>query len=106
MAGVVDQDVIGDIVIVEKGGLPWRVPLSGELSIGRVQGNDIVLQKGNISKRHARIVARDGKVIVVDLKSSNGIVLNSQRVNAPQIMGEDDRLYLGDFTIRFEPKKP
>ena len=62
-----------NIVIQEKNG-PRRVEAfdQNEVTIGRVQGNDIVLPKGNISKRHSRIVLRDGKFIIVDLKSTNG----------------------------------
>ncbi len=106
MAGVVDQTVIGDIVVTEKGGVPYRVPLAGEVTIGRMPGNDIVLGKGNISKRHTRILARDGKVMVVDLKTTNGTFMNGQRVNTPRVMGEADIVHVGDFTLRFEPKTP
>jgi pilus assembly protein CpaF len=61
------------IVITEKGGKPRaEVFDQGEITIGRVHGNDIVLPKGNISKKHSRIVQRDGKFIIVDLKSTNG----------------------------------
>ena len=35
------------------------------LTIGRVQGNDVILPKGNVSKRHSRIVVKDGKFIIV-----------------------------------------
>ena len=105
MAGVVDQVVIGDI-LVRRAGAPDRlVPLSGELTIGRVEGNDIVLATGNISKRHTRIVARDGKVIVVDLKATNGTYVNGKRVGAPQIIGPDDKVFIGDFELRFQRKK-
>lgn len=102
MAGVVDQNVIGHIVVHEKGGGEQRIPLAGEITVGRVQGNDIVLSKGNISKRHTRIVARDGKVIVVDLKTTNGTYVNGQRINTPQIISADDRVHIGDFVLRFE----
>ena len=47
------------IVINEKGGQPRRQEfLKGEITIGRVQGNDIVLPKQNVSKRHSRIVLK------------------------------------------------
>ena len=48
------------IVIQEKGGEQRRMVFNKpEVTIGRVQGNDIVLPKGNVSKRHARIVLKD-----------------------------------------------
>lgn len=91
------------IVITEKGGKPRaEVFDQGEITIGRVQGNDIVLPKGNISKRHSRIVQRDGKFIIVDLKSTNGTYVNGKRISAPQVLKDGDKLYIGDFTITLE----
>ena len=61
------------VVIHEKGGQPRRQEFDkNEVTIGRVQGNDIVLPKQNVSKKHSRIVVKDGKFIRVDLKSTNG----------------------------------
>ena len=55
------------VVIHEKGGGERREQfVSSEISVGRVHGNDIVLPKGNVSKRHARIVLKDGRSTVVD----------------------------------------
>ena len=57
--------------VTEKGGTPKRIEFDkDEVTVGRVPGNDIVLPKGNVSKRHARIVLKDGKFIIVDLKST------------------------------------
>jgi len=61
------------IVIHEKGGTERREVFdTTEVSVGRVQGNHIVLPKGNVSKRHARLLYRDGRFIVTDLNSTNG----------------------------------
>ncbi len=92
------------IVITEKNGKPRaEVFDKGEITIGRVHGNDIVLPKGNISKRHSRIVQRDGKFIIVDLKSTNGTYVNGKRISAPQVLKDGDKLFIGDFTIVLEP---
>ena len=49
------------ITINEKGGETKRLEFDkSEVTIGRVQGNDIILPKGNVSKRHSRIVFKDG----------------------------------------------
>src|SRR3978361_1836109 len=69
------------ILIQEKGGEQRRMVFNKpEVTIGRVQGNDIVLPKGNVSKRHARIVLKDGKFIIVDLKSTNGTYVNGRKI--------------------------
>ncbi len=93
------------IVITEKGGKPRSENFDqNEITIGRVQGNDIVLPKGNISKRHSRIVLRDGKFIIVDLKSTNGTFVNGKRISSPQVLKDSDKIYIGDFTLQLEMK--
>ena len=54
----------------------------GEIQIGRVNGNDIVLPKGNISKRHAKIVYANGSATLSDTNSTNGTFLNGERITS------------------------
>lgn len=90
--------------INEKGGQPRQESFDkNEITIGRVQGNDIILPKGNISKRHSRIVVKDGKFIIVDLKSTNGTYVNGKKITAPQVVKSTDKIYIGDFTIQMTP---
>jgi pilus assembly protein CpaF len=70
-----------------------------EITVGRVNQNDIVLEKGNVSKKHVKIVHKDGKFVVADLKSTNGTFVNGRRINAPHVLKEDDKVTVGDFTI-------
>ena len=88
------------IIITEKGGEQRRMVFDKpEVTIGRVQGNDIVLPKGNVSKRHARIVLKDGKFIIVDLKSTNGTYVNGRKITSPLVIKETDKIYIGDFIM-------
>ena len=58
------------IIISEKGGAERRESFDkNEINVGRVQGNDLMLPKGNVSKHHARLLFRDGRFIVTDLKT-------------------------------------
>src|SRR3984885_9960686 len=91
------------ILIQEKGGEQRRMVFNKpEVTIGRVQGNDIVLPKGNVSKRHARIVLKDGKFIIVDLKSTNGTYVNGRKITSPLVVKAGDKIYIGDFIITLE----
>jgi pilus assembly protein CpaF len=71
-----------------------------EISIGRVQGNDIALPKGNVSKRHARIVQRDNGFVIVDLRSTNGTYVNGRKISAPTIVNLEDKVYIGDYVLQ------
>src|SRR3954467_4942649 len=91
------------LIITEKGGEQRRISFNkAEITIGRVQGNDIVLPKGNVSKRHARIVLKDGKFIIVDLKSTNGTYVNGRKITSPLVVKEADKIYIGDFIMGVE----
>jgi len=72
------------------------------VSVGRVRGNDLVLSKGNVSKRHARLTQKDGRFVVVDQNSTNGTYVNRQRIVQATIVREGDRIYIGDFVLRIE----
>lgn len=91
------------IVISEKGGAERREVFDRpEVSVGRVQGNDLMLPKGNVSKRHARLIFRDSRFIVTDLNSTNGTYVNRRRISQATIVREGDRIYIGDFVLRIE----
>jgi len=91
------------IVISEKGGGERRELFDKqEIHVGRMQGNDLMLPKGNVSKRHARLLLREGRVIVTDLKSTNGTYVNGRKIAQATILGEGDRIYVGDFVLRVE----
>ncbi len=91
------------VVVTERGGAQRRVDFeSGEVTIGRVHGNDIILPKGNVSKRHCRIVHKDGRFVVVDLKSTNGTYVNGRKLTSPLVVRAGDKIYVGDFIIAID----
>jgi pilus assembly protein CpaF len=61
-----------------------------------------MLPKGNVSKHHARLLYRDGRFIVTDLKSTNGTYVNGRKISQATIVREGDKIYIGDFVLRLE----
>ena len=95
------------VIISEKGGAERREAFDRtEINVGRVQGNDLMLPKGNVSKRHARLLFRDGRFIVTDLKSTNGTYVNGRKISQATIVREGDKIYIGDFVLRIESIPP
>ncbi|MCA3013906.1 MAG: Flp pilus assembly complex ATPase component TadA [Myxococcaceae bacterium] len=91
------------ITLTEKGGDSEQLTFDGDqVTIGRLAGNDIVLNKGNVSKFHTRFQLQDGKVLVVDLKSTNGTFLNGKKLTGPQVVRPTDKVYVGDYIINVE----
>jgi pilus assembly protein CpaF len=92
------------ITLAEKGGASEQLQVEkNEVTIGRLAGNDIVLAKGNVSKYHSRIVLKDGKFIIVDMKSTNGTFVNGKKIAAPQVIRPADKVYIGDYILNVEP---
>jgi hypothetical protein len=64
------------------------------LLIGRASACDIALSDQTVSRRHARLLFRDGSWIVSDLSSKNGVWVNGTKVGRCQLR-PGDRLGLG-----------
>ncbi|MFN0063269.1 MAG: diguanylate cyclase [Myxococcaceae bacterium] len=72
-----------------------------EFFIGRDVNNNIVVDLDNVSRRHAKIVTREGKSFVVDLKSTNGTYLNDQEVTQEAPLRSGDYLKVGGSIFKF-----
>lgn len=88
---------------VEKAALPqWQVKaMTGTISgkmfiidgtkiIGRDPGCDIVVAGAHVSRRHAELSIRSGKLWVKDLGSSNGSFINGQRNDETMLKNGDE----------------
>lgn len=97
------------LAIAERGGETREVVLrERSISLGRVTGNTIVLPKGNVSKRHCRIdIDKQGRAVVADCRSTNGMWFNGSKLIAPRTMTPADTIFVGDFAIRLvgEPRR-
>jgi serine/threonine protein kinase len=82
-----------------------RFPLAGAITVlGRYSDCDIRLQKPKVSRRHCRIVRGADGVMVEDLGSVRGTLLNGRRVQNAALQ-DGDRLELGGevFQVRVGP---
>jgi pilus assembly protein CpaF len=77
--------------------------LSGQITIGRVERNDLVLVNNRVSSVHARAVqAEGGGVTLIDNNSTNGTFVNGALVRGPVSIEPDDSVEIGTFTLHFE----
>ncbi len=91
------------IVITERGGAQRQLDFDGpELSVGRLEDNDVVLPRSNVSKRHARIVLKEDRYVLLDLKSTNGTYVNGRKIAGPMMVGAGDKIYIGDFILALQ----
>ena len=72
------------------------------IEIGKLSRSDLQLADENISRRHVRIeVDKDGRVELIDLRSTNGTRLNGMRVNKA-FLTDGDEVELGVTQLRFK----
>ncbi len=76
--------------------------LRGETSVGRTEGNDIVLNHPSVSRKHARIEPRNDKWWIVDLKSTNGVKVNGNLVTESPI-NSGDKIVVGSVQLEAKP---
>lgn len=72
-----------------------------ELVIGRSSRCDIVVGDLSVSRRHARLICRDGRWVLQDLASTNGTHLNGIRVGRCELRPGDE-LDLGSARFRVD----
>lgn len=70
-----------------------------EYGVGRAEENTIRLTERNISRKHARLRQRDGRWVVEDRESYNGVWVNGVRISAAESLSDGDLLQLGDYRL-------
>jgi pSer/pThr/pTyr-binding forkhead associated (FHA) protein len=91
---------------------PREIALGEKLTIGRVEGVDLVLDDKGCSRRHCEIVKEAAGYVLRDLGSSNGTQVNGEKVTE-RALADGDTIRIGnaslsylardaDFVLRFE----
>jgi pSer/pThr/pTyr-binding forkhead associated (FHA) protein len=70
------------------------------LRIGRSPACDIVLDDASVSRRHAVIVHRGGRAVILDDRSLNGVFVNGERVGEA-VLSDGDGIAIGHVTARY-----
>ena len=86
--------------------------LSGEAVIGRSEDCEVVVPSPRASRRHARIFRDNDGFVVEDLKSKNGVLINSRAVTRhvlhdgdEVLVGEQSFIFRGDTKAQPRPPK-
>ncbi len=88
------------LIIEDDEGRKTIVPLiRNQLNIGREEGNTIRLTERNVSRRHAKLLLKDGQIMIEDLKSYNGVWINGSRINGRSPLRPGDLLEIGDYHL-------
>jgi hypothetical protein len=109
---------VHSVLMIERGGAAnTEFPLSGEESqIGRWDADNGIFpdvdldafdSDAKVSRRHARVIYRNGIFMVEDLGSTNGTFVNRGRrllPGSPQVLSDGDEIIVGKTFLRFRVK--
>lgn len=71
----------------------------GTITVGRRSTCDVILQDGQISREHARVIVTSSSAAIEDLHSSNGVLVNGKPIRGLHRLNPGDRIRIGDETI-------
>lgn len=71
-------------------GKTFTVPKTGKLVVGRANHCEIQLPANSVSRQHAELALEGGKLVVRDLKSSNGTYVNRKKVAEGELKAGDE----------------
>lgn len=81
------------------GGYYTRLFHKSDIHIGRGPDNDLILPDGNVSTHHATISLKDGKFIVVDNDSTNGVYVNGRMANSPIVVSGPNTIHIAVYEL-------
>ena len=70
------------------------------LHLGRSPSADIVLDHVTVSRRHAVLSEENGRYVLLDDRSRNGVLVNGERVGRA-ILRNGDVIHLGEVVARY-----
>ena len=76
------------------------VPIRGEVTIGRKQGNSLIIPDQHVSGQHAKIFIKNNTLYIEDLNSTNGTFINGERINSIVKLFPKDEIKVGSTKLR------
>ncbi|WP_297417697.1 FHA domain-containing protein [Clostridium sp.] len=76
------------------------IPIRSDLTIGRKDGNSIVLSDPHVSGNHAKIIVWNDSLFIEDLNSTNGTYVNGNKINSKMKLVNKDEIKIGTSVFK------
>ena len=79
------------------------VDIVQSIIVGRSRSCDVSIEDEKMSRQHFAITDRGGVFFIEDLHTTNGTIVNGQRIAVPRQLASGDRIQVGDvaMTVRW-----
>ena len=75
---------------------------TGVMTVGRQQDCQLRIASSQVSRKHCQIFEKKGLLLVKDLGSSNGTLVNGKRIADQRVLEPGDELTVGSVKFRVE----
>lgn len=87
------------LIVLQGSNVGAMIKVDGpELTLGRSSQATVRIEDDGVSRRHARIVRLGDQVMIEDLNSANGTIVNGEKSNR-QVLKDGDKIRIGSTTI-------
>ena len=87
------------VVVHPPEGKARTVKLGASMTIGRAPECELLIEDTYASSQHARLFGKNGTWYVEDLGSTNGTFVNDQKLAAPAMVQQGDRIRIGTTVL-------
>ncbi len=95
------------VIIIKQGSsrkITYDLGGKDNFTIGRAEGNSIVLANRSVSSKHCIIRKIGGAFVIYDLKSTNGTFVNGQRIKKA-LLKPGDTIHIGETILDFQLRR-
>lgn len=96
-------DYSAELVRID-GDQAFRHALTRRTRIGRAASCELQIESSSVSRQHALILMGRREVIIEDLNSTNGVMVNGRRISR-QMLNDGDLVMIGDIKFRLAVKQ-
>ena len=76
------------------------ITIREEVTFGRNGDNSLVLEDPYVSAYHFKIFPKDDRFVIEDLESTNGTLLNDERLTMKTYLRKEDTIRVGNLSLK------
>jgi pSer/pThr/pTyr-binding forkhead associated (FHA) protein len=79
------------------------IPVRDGVTFGRQNDNTVVLNDPYVSSYHVRFFRNEGRYVLEDLNSTNGTLLNGEKLKVKTYLKDGDIVDIGSLSMKIHP---
>jgi|GEM_PF-5060964 len=93
------------IIVRHPDGSTQEREVTGRLTVGCDEDNDLVLRAGGVSQRHAQFFADGGELVLENVGSAAATLVDGETLTAPKKLKPGVRVLIGEYEVSLKPDR-